>query len=83
MKIPQAAVATRQVIPSNVDRERRALDIFAVVLDGDKVLAGHHGSIPNLIALVDLVTREVDLGGSVDGDGQGSGANTRCVNDEG
>ena len=83
MKIPQRRVPADQVVSSDGDGERRSLDVLSVVLHGHEVLARNHGSVSDLVTLVDLVAREVHLGGAVNGDRESSGPNAGCVDDEG
>ena len=82
VQVPQARVSSSEVVATNVDREWRALDVLAVVLDGDEVLSGHHGRVANLVPFLHFVARQVHLWGTVDRNREGSGTNTGSVNDE-
>ena len=76
-------VVAREVLAVDVAGEGRPGHVLAVVLDGDVVLARGHGRVGDLVAVLHLVAGEVDLGGSVDGDGEGAGAHAGGVDDEG
>ena len=70
-------------LTSNFGLERTAPDVvWASVLDGDEVVARLGRVVDAFVALSDLLDIQLDLGGRIDGDGQGPGPSTAGIDDE-
>lgn len=52
------------------------------ILDCDEIVSRGHRSVREFVAFFNLVTAELDFGGSVDCDSQGTGTSVHCVDDE-
>lgn len=65
-----------------LDLERRSDDMHLVVLDGHVVVSRQQRRVSYFVAFLDLGTVHSHLGGSIDGDGQGSSASVAGVDDE-